>query len=73
MSEPTLDLTKEKKCPFDENHDCDRHAKHIKNYAEYLQNLAQNQKTEIFTNGGHDDMVCDHKCPIWKAHNGKQR
>lgn len=68
-----LNLSKEIRCPYDASCTCERHANHIADYAKYLTGLAKSGSHDIFTNGGRDDMVCDHNCVIWQAHNGKQR
>lgn len=68
-----LDFSKEMRCPYNVNLECAPHAEHIKMYAQYLVGLAAKGGTDIFTSGGHDDMVCDHKCPVWQANNKKTK
>ena len=64
----SVDLSKESECPFVENRECEHQAKYMKNYAAYLSRLAESGSSDIFTNGGHDDMACSPDCEIWRMH-----
>ena len=68
-----LNLSKEIRCPYDASCTCKVQTNYIVDYANYLIGLAKSNSSDIFTNGGRDDMVCDPNCAVWRADNVNQR